>query len=472
MKKENIIMVCVGASAGSLLTFSPFGSLVFSAFLLCLYFIYRYSENGSRAFLIKLFVIGFLIRIPLVILNYFIGLQSHYNSSDTQPDAMIYNANAFYLAQMISNLDFSKDIFREPFLADAFEQRFLMYNGGLPSQGTYQFGAYVKFIGFLYSWLGYSPIAAKLLNGLAGCISAILAYALAKVLTGDGMTAKISAFLVMFFPSSLYWSVTLLQDPLVNCLFLLYALMAILYLKNGNKGYILSMLISCVIISSLKTRLPLLLWSSFAIFLTIKFFVSIARKKVLTRSMILLILFIFIASGVVLGQKKIAGFLEDNVKNMFFTHKSAATDYPTASTFKLYGEDVYNKKLLTASDVVNSGIFYTMFKAAAYYFLSPFPWDISRTHPYLLLFYPQIIFTFICLPFMFIGILNCVKRAPLITISLIALIILLALPQAMSEGIIGNVVRHRDMFMSFILIFSVYGFCVIASRSEPGRELP
>lgn len=472
MKKEHIIMICAGIAAGIFFTFSPFGLLVFSVFLLCIYLIYRYSPEESRAFLIKLFIAGFLIRIPLVMLNYFLGLHGVYGGSDTQPDAIIYNSNAFYIAKVMSGLDFSKDIFKELFLAEAVEQRYLMYNGALPLPGAYQFGFYANFIGILYSWLGYAPIAAKLINSLAGCIGAILTYAIAKVLVKVEKVAKIAAFLVMFFPSLLYWSVTLLKDPLANCFFLLYTLMAMLYLKNGKKIYVLSMLISCILMSLLKTRMPILLWTSFVMFLAIRFFAMVMRKKILARSVILLIFFIVVAFSVILGHARIVHFLEDSLNGIFSTHKSAATDYPTASAFKLYYEDFYNRKHLYIYDIVNTGMIFILCKAMVYYFLLPFPWDILNLRPSLFIFYLQGIFIIACLPFMLIGILNCVKRAPVIALSLITLIVLIALPQAMAEGIMGNVVRHRDMFMPLILIFSSHGLYIAASRLEQKRGNP
>ena len=153
-------------------------------------------------------------------------------------------------------------------------------------------------------------------------------------------------------------------------------------------------------------------------------------------------------------------------------HKGYATTYSGSSAFKIYMDDIYEKKSCDASDLFYLGAPFFMLKALSYYFLSPFPWGIPRSHPLLIFFCPQVIFTFICLPFMAIGILRSLRHSQAITASVIMLLALIALPQAMAEGIIGNVVRHRDMFMPFILVFSAYGFYISMMQLEKNSNSP
>lgn len=468
MKMKNIIMVCIGAVLAALLVFSPLGSLVFYVFLLCAYLIYRYADGESRAFLVKLFIAGFLIRIPLAILNYFLGLCGVYGGSDTQPDAIIYNSNAFYIAKVMSGFDFSKDIFKEPFLIQAVGQRYAEHKGVLPQPGTYQFSFYVNFIGFLYSCFGYSPIAAKLLNGLMGCISAILAYVIAKVLVKVNMVAKVSAALVMFFPSSLYWSVTLLQDSIVNCLFLLYALSSIVYLKSSKQIFIVTSFLACLALSLLKDKIALLLWAGFVLFLMIGGFQKILRKKMLLRSVLFLIIFVGCLCFMIVNHDMIAETMERNLLSIFSIHKGTVTSYQSASTFKLYNDEFYLGPNTIPSNIMNISIIVIILKAVLYYFLSPFPWGAPYLKPSLLFFYPQVIFTIFCLPFMVLGIIDNIKHDRLGATSLLILLIIIIIPQAMAEGIVGNVVRHRDMFTPFIIIFSTYGFYRFFKKDESG----
>lgn len=467
------VLLIIGIFIGILLSLSPATILIISIFLCSVFCIKRFIKTESTNFLIVIFTIGFLLRALLAVLNYHVGLMPPFRGGDTQPDAVIYNGNAFYIAHALrGGLDHERYYMDEnPFLEHSIEKGYRSFKGKLPRLRPYQYGNYVFFLGFFYSIFGYAPIAAKMLNGLAGCLAAILTYVFAKTLIGSETPAKVSAALTMFFPSLLYWSVTSLQDTTVNCLFLLYLLSAVIYLKGSKKIHLFVLFISSIMLSSLKTKMAILLWAGAALFLAIKLLRIIIGKKLFLKSILLYAITVVVLLVMIIQYPAITDFFKRNIELMTSLHKSAAEDYPSASGFKIYMDNFYGKGKVELANFFNIGILFIMFRALSYYFLLPFLWDIPYSHPFLLLFYPQMIFILLCLPFMVIGILSSLRYNPVITLSVIMLLTLISLPQAMAEGIMGNVVRHRDMFMPFILVFSTYGFYVSVMQSDKNRNL-
>ena len=231
MKIRNI---AIGISLGILLAFSqPVVVLVLGLFLVALWLMNTYIKTESKKFLMVIFITGFILRIILSFLNYHIA-EAAGMGTDTQPDGRVYNSFAFYIASIIDNNRYDQEADKDVTLKRDIELIKSKYNDRLPPFGDYQNGIYTYMIGWLYAWLGYAPIAAKMINAIIGCVTAILVYFIAIFLVRSEMVAKISAAIMMFLPSTLYWSVTLLRDPIANCLFLLYVLMLLSYLRKIN----------------------------------------------------------------------------------------------------------------------------------------------------------------------------------------------------------------------------------------------
>ncbi len=465
-------LLIIGAIAGGTLFFSPAAALIISLFLYSIFCIKRFIKTESTNFLVVIFIIGFIIRVPLAAWNYNAGLMPPFRGGDTQPDAVVYNSNAFYVAHVLKGGFENEDRYlkQDPILALAIEKGNKLFDKNLPGANTYQYGSYVFLIGVFYSIFGYAPVAAKLLNSLAGCWIPVLTYIIAKNLIKSERPARISAILTMFLPSLVYWSVSLLRDSIVDCIFLLYVSAMIIYAKSGKKSYLFAACISIVASHFLKDKITILLSMGIIILLAFKFFESMMKKKILTRSIVIFTAVIIISTFVLARHSAIAGIVKGNVTLIMMQHKSSSTEYVTASGFKIYADNFYRQGKPVISDIFNPGMPFVMLKALVYYFLSPFPWRIPYGHAFFLLFYPQVIFMFLCLPFMMVGILGAMRRNFALTVFLIILLLLVIMPQAMAEGIIGNVIRHRDMFTPFILIFSGYGFYIAALQLEKKRR--
>lgn len=409
-------------------------------------------RSGSGGFLIMIFLIGFFLRVIFSFLNYTFA-EYHGMGADTQPDARVYNSNALYIASVITGNKYSDATEKDAVLAREMESAKILNNRVLPRWGDYQIGFYVYIVGWLYALLGYAPVAAKILNGLAGCAIAIVTYFTARLLVKSEVTARFSAVVMMFLPSALYWSVTLLRDTPANLLFLSYSVLLLAYLKNSKMTYLVFSAVLAFLLSLFKVKIILFIVAGFVFVLFLKFVVwALKVKKVRVWIMltpVILLLIIFLELNIT----AIYGFIRTNIDTMLNIQLSSSIN-PSATTYDIHGDIL---KAGNAGMLVSAAI---VFKALAYYFLSPFPWYIPYGHGLLLMFYPQVIFTFLCIPFMILGIVVSLRRDPVLILAALGLLVLLIVPQALTESIIGNVVRHRDMFMPFIVIFSIYGFCL------------
>ncbi len=461
-KKEIFILVLAGISAGLFLTFYPAGLFIILLFLCCLFLIKAFIKTVSTGFLIKLFIISFALRALFCVVNYNVGLNPPFWGGDTQPDATVYSGNAFYIAHLLkentaeNNLAMDKD----PFLVRRMEIGREYYGNELPKLREYQIGSYVYMLGIFYAWLGYAPVAAKMLNGLFCCISMVVVYLISRNLFKEERAARISAAIFSFFPSIFYWSVTALRDTLCNLYVLVYLLCLIKFINVNKYKYIIWLLPFVYFAGSLRPRIaPLLLaGAATAVILSIiKYYRSRNRsllKICLVYAVSLVLIFLFLNKGLVIP--KIV-----NVAN-FLAHVSSFRPTingiwePSRTDYRIYSDLVYQQGKLTPGDIFSFWYLAAIFKALVYFFFSPFPfgnWTFN-----FLPFYPQVIYWYLMVPFVIKGWLLFLKRDKFATFALTVSLLIIILPAALYESNIGTAFRHKDMFMPIAFVFSAYAF--------------
>ena len=457
MKISHILL---GILLGIILVLSPLGVFVFVIFLLCLYYIKAHADVESKDFLIKLFIIGFAVRIIFACFYQIVGLMV-YQAADIQPDALVYNLNAFYTANILRGAEYFNQFIKEPFIANNLHIKYHTYNGVLPGFGVYQNDMYVKLLGILYAWFGYSPIAAKFLNALFGCLSAVATYFLAKTLTKSEIASKISASLTMFFPPLLYWSITLLRGSIYNFLFLIYVIFLVHCVrKKGIRPIVVAFTIF-LIIGTFRAKMWPLFFIGFVFVMIVKMFRRVMEAKKITRLFILTFVYIGLFITSIVNHEAIESLPKKIFIPIVRQHKAYAMD-ASASSYMLYNDAIYRSDPIDLKGVSSFGLAISGLKGIAYYFFSPFPWHIPHSHPLLLWFYPFSVFNILTFPLLILGLIAVLRKNFAINLFIIFLLALFLIPQAMAEGIVGNVVRHRTAFMPFAFIFISYG--IIVSR--------
>ena len=452
---------------GIILVLSPLGVFVFVIFLLCLYYIKAHADVESKDFLIKLFIIGFAVRIIFACFYQIVGLMV-YQAADVQPDALVYNLNAFYTANILRGGEYYNQFIKEPFIANNLYIKYQSYKGMLPRFGLYQNDVYVNMLGILYAWFGYSPIAAKFLNALFGCLSAVVTYFLAKTLTKSEIASKISASLTMFFPPMLYWSITLLRGSIYNFLFLIYIVSLVRCVRKKGILPIVIAFTLFLIIGTFRAKMWPLFLAGFVFVLIVKMFRRVMETRKIKRLFILTFIYIGLIITSLVYHETIKSLPKKIFTPIIRQHKAYAMD-ASASSYRLYNDAIYRSNPIDLKGVSNFGLAISGLKGIAYYFFSPFPWRMPHSHPLLLWFYPFSTFNIITFPLLILGLIAALRKNFAINLLIILLLALFLIPQAMAEGIVGNVVRHRTAFMPFAFIFISYAISILV---KPLKKTP
>ncbi|MEO8671115.1 MAG: hypothetical protein ABI411_07350 [Tahibacter sp.] len=142
-------------------------------------------SEASRRFLLRVFLAGFFLRLIGVLI---ISLTDAIRSLSLSPDSLRYHNEAMAIAEEMRN-----GFFNGPNWID---------NG------------WFQLTGLVYYLLGPNPIYIQLINIFLGAVTPLVVFRLALSVFRVEKVARVSAMLVAFFPSFIYWSCLMLKDPL------------------------------------------------------------------------------------------------------------------------------------------------------------------------------------------------------------------------------------------------------------------
>ncbi len=458
-KKETLILVLTGIAAGLFMTFYPAGLFIFLLFLCSVFIIKVFVKTESSGFLIKLFIISFALRALFCVVNYNVGSERPFWGGDTQPDATVYSGNAFYIAHLLKNDPTEENLVmaKDPYLAKRMNIERTYYNDKFPPVSGYQFGVYTFLLGILYAWLGYAPIAAKMLNSLFGCISIVMVYLIARQLLEEERPARIAAAIFALFPSIFYWSVTALRDTLSNLLVLVYLFFIVKAITKKKMVFILWAVLFAYLNNLFRTRMLVVLLAGAGLALASSLFAMLKSRRRSTFKISLLFVVIYIACFCLLYKSMVVSKIVDAANYLASGNiPSTVLGEISAANYRIYSVWAYQQRALTANDVFSFSYLVTIFKGLVYFFFAPFPlgnWSLN-----FLPFYPQVIYWYLMVPFVIKGWLIYLKKEPYTALMFTVLLSMIIIPMAVYESNIGTAFRHKDMFMPVAFVFAAYGF--------------
>lgn len=454
-KKEVFYLVLLGIAAGFFLTFYPAGLFVLLLFLCALFLIKTYIKTKSSGFLIKLFVISFTLRALLCAINYNVGLNYPFWGGDTQPDATVYNINAFYVSHLLKENTAEENFARakDPYLDNLLERTRRYYKNEFPPVGNYQFDSHVFILGAFYAWLGYAPVAAKMMNSLFGCISIIIVYLITRRLFEEEKPARVAAVIYALFPSILYWSVTGLRDTLYNLIFLSYFLCLVEFITEKKFKFIIRCLPFIYLLNYLRPNRVL----TVIVAGTVMSFVFVYLNKLWSeKKPILQMLFrlgiYFVLLVLLLHRNEISSKVVTMANKLSWIN----IQFGNTTDYRIYSDLVYQQGRLNAGDVFSFTFLVSVFKALVYFFFAPFPfwnWTLS-----FLPFYPQVVYWYLMVPFVVKGWMLFLKRDAYTAFVLALSLLILIIPAVLFESNIGTAFRHKDMFIPVAFMFAAYAF--------------
>ena len=392
-----------------------------------------------------------LIRVILAFMND--GVSYYFNIFDLMGDASKYTLYGVYIAEVLTD-----NVIRgmPTFLWD-------VYHGTLPHPNLYQVTGMAYLQGIIFSAFGFSALGIKVFNATLGVLVGVVVYCFLRRRI-DVHSSTIALFLILFYPSLIIWSSTGLKDLLAIFITLLF-LIAIGKMINGEvrlKEVIIMIPILGLLMMVIYTLRPYLLFLYFSVIVFSLFIAIFLRVNRFKKAVILLGIFICIIllNHSCFFREEINKFFSNtiNLQRGSLYHGGAKTAY------KLYPDRFYTNEpvvsILKQQPLTISEAIITSTKASIYFMFAPLPIHLNLSK-FLILVYPQSLFTLLLFPFMLIGTIRVLRFQPMPFIPLIIFMVGYVFFSSLVSGNIGTAFRHKDAIMPIYLVFSVIGMSLL-----------
>lgn len=384
------------------------------------------SEKNDN-FLAKLFLLAFITRIIGATVLYHVVFLS--NRTGLLFDSWSYSENGYRILNLwLGGLrDFDAIV----------EQMGIMTTSG--NLGNYDFWNAI-----VYFFTGKSPLCVVFINCLLGSFTVIIIYYITRFIC-DKKIAKLASILVAFWPSTFFWSIQNLKDPMI--LFLATLLIwAVLHIKvRFRLSFLIILILSTILLKQMRFFLFALFY---VVILPLSLLFPVWKRRKLEITVLALLLavgaFFYIDSMKIIFMDNLLG-AEQNQSFLSWAYKMRTYRTLDASSAFLTNIDF--------SDPLKMGFF--MPAALLVIWFAPFPWQVGSALQIIAL--PEMLIYYMLIPSMIFGIKFVVRNKLSKGGLIIAYIIVITFVLAFIEGNVGTLFRHRSMMLPFYLIFIAIG---------------
>ncbi len=432
-KSEKIgILAVMGILLGAISVVSPGAVFDLALTIASALTIYYFSDLTEKHFLVKLFMWGLLVRVILLLL-----VQAMLIHNKTWFGVNIFDDRATYLFGDDGYYTLRSWILTQHIAG--IKESYAMIERAYEIYG-YTF--YIYIMSLFYYIFGFSPISITFLNCAFSVLTGVIYYFIAKEIS-DRLSAKITAVMIVFFPSLIIWSIANLKDPIF--IFLMgIALLSFIRLLRTGKIWYWGLLSAALFMQILIRPKFIILEGAIAIWAYISYLYVKGKLR------IGYIMIAFICA--ILAWQHIDRWLTI-CKNMLVSYNQGIISVG-GFCYRIYADWVYSDGVNPAL-VTNSEAFQAALKGWLHFFLEPFPWKISS--PLSLFAFPQMIIWYVIVLFSIAGAFIQLKRNRKITLALLAFLLLVGTIFAMTGGNIGTDFRIRDALTPLILLFAAIG---------------
>ena len=398
---------------------------------------YRYLAIG--------FIVAFLARAAIALSIFSASYQTG-NYYGFGPDGLTYSGNAWALLSVmrgtVGEWWFNTVTFPFPYSTLPYWTPEVL-TGKLPYLHDYSVTLHTYLIMSLYWVFGFVPLTIKLLNCLFGASAALVQYFIARELFGQRI-AKRTYPLLLFFPTIMIWSTTMLRDPLF------YLIISLFFLATVRHRIIYAVGLFAVVWflrKGMSAIIPAavilaLMWGGVVLFRNV-----IMEFGIDTPMYPYLIIFFVLLSSITITHVS-GDFVKKLVGNQVIQAKLPGRG------FRIYSNEAYEvpdfryyqlTKLETAQGV--------MWGLVGFY-VRPHPWKVKDWIDVAVI--PQMILWGVMFPFAIFGIWYFLQGNPSFgSLVFVFSILLLAGVMMLTEGNEGTLVRHRDIVVPFYLMFAM-----------------
>jgi hypothetical protein len=388
----------------------------------------NYSENAD--FLLKVFMIGLLLRVSLGTIIHVFGLHDFFG-----PDALIYDKLANLIVDVWSgNIDLKN-----------------LDQSVRASVAVGEVGWGMKYsVALLYSVTGRNILAAQFCCAVIGAAIAPMTYQCAHQIFNNVNVAKKSAWLVAVFPAFVVWTGQLLKDGLV--IFLLVTIMfSVMILLEKFSLKFIGLLIFCLF-GLLTLRFYIAYITAIAIMGSFLVGRSNSIQSIISRTAAILIITLGLAY---LGVFKSAEGDMKGYANLSKFQKSR--QYLSTDSNSGYIGESNVSTFEGAISFLPIGFTYLIF--------APFPWDVRNIRQ--LTTVPEALLWWALLPLVLSGILYTLKKRLRQATGILIFTLLLTIIYSLFQGNVGTAYRQRCQIQVFLFIF----ISVALTIQEEKREI-
>jgi len=453
--KNNYLLLTVsGLALGAMVSFLPLEYfmpfiMVSAGFLISAFLIFTSAREGERGGLLAIFSTALFIRLFLSV-SFFL-LSFSFNQAALigmgkikytpgflfYNDSWAYNLNGWYLLRI--------------WLRDAYS-----FMNMLTFSSTGNVSEYDWVNAFVYFFTGYNPLCLFIMNSLAGAVTVIPLYFLARRIFSKN-AAILAASVFALWPSHILWCTQNLKEP-ISVFFCVFCVWFLFAFKESHKpGYFILFCLSFFLFWKFRMEIAIVV----ALTVMFSYIVSIKKLKdfLITLSFIAAVYFLF---DIFVARYF---FSTDVVKhvidfNILFEKLSVLKQARGAygATGFLPQSDITT--LSGVLQVLPTGVFYMLFK--------PFPWEFQGG----LQFFASIemLFWYLFLPFFCVGIYKAFKNNWSSVSVLVVFIVLMTLLMALIESNAGTMYRHRSVIWAFNIIFIAGGLAAVMKGANEAKN--
>jgi hypothetical protein len=396
----------------------------------------RFFLADERRFLLSLFLATFALRVTAAVVSHFV-LGSLGRGGFLLLDDRAYDKLGWTLAGLWMGI----------------------FPGIRESDG-YLLVNYTYLVAIVYYLLGYSLLAAKMLNVAFGALLAVVVYAIGTEIFSR-RSARVAAVVTAFFPSLVAWSALLLKDILIVLLTAVAVLGLLRYARRQEWWALVLALAAFTGLENLRQF----------VFFIVGWLMPIAflfadRSGALRKVVLLVPLVVGVIAISILTHNGSYGL------NWLTPRGLSAAEWTRflAETNAQTGIDAEPAKpVKDNSTIVQRSIAYLP-KGVFYALFGPLPWDARSglamaVIPEMLAWYGLLAATLLGLKLS----LRCHWRDLVLPVGFAAgWVVALAL----TEGNTGNIFRHRSMLMPFVFLVAAVGLLWLWDRRPASRVAP
>jgi 4-amino-4-deoxy-L-arabinose transferase-like glycosyltransferase len=424
--RQILILLLCGFCLALMFIYSPGGLFIFFVVFLLLLAGNYFLPKEDKSFLFKIFIIGFLIRLGLLLcIHLFFAAQDKwtYFYSDMRAisfmgDSSFFTVRGWFLERFLSGEELSKTVINSTF-------------------NPYGFSAHLFLLSLFYYYFGFSPISVILLNCIFSILTGVVYYYIAKRIFNVS-AAKFCSFLIVFSPSLVIWSLTNMKDSLF---IFLSALISYFFIK-----FIYSKKIACLFLFILISYILETIRKGFFYPMLMIGFISWLIEKKKTKYIIISVLFVFLAAVLMKFD------LKRPLYGLISYHRGVI--YTGGLTYRIFDNWVYKNgsdiSVISNLELIK-GFLYGWF----HFILEPFPWKAYSK--YTILVSGQVVLWYFLLFFSWIGARSQIRINKKVVFFALYFFVFGSV-LALTGGNIGTDFRLRDLLTPIVILFASIGF--------------